>query len=212
MSIRSLHRYLNKMSLFRKSQCPPSGYVLVVIKDYLKENGSSRGYRNVKQRLSERGHQFTFEIVRVALKEIDSEEVRQRQNRRLKRRKYMNAGPNDVWHIDGNDKLKPFGFGIHGAIDGFSRKMIWLRVANTNKHPGVVANYFVKPLKLFNAIPRRVRADRGTENGTISAIQRFLRRHHTDSFSGDKSFQYGKSVSNQRIEAWWSFLKKDTLN
>ena len=75
MSIHSLHRYLNKMSLFRKSQCPPSGYVLTVIKDYLKENGSSRVYRNVKQRLSERGHQFTFEIVRVALKEIDSEGV-----------------------------------------------------------------------------------------------------------------------------------------
>ena len=38
-----------------------------------------------------------------------------------------------------------------------------------------------------------------------------MRRRHSDSFAGDKSFQYGKSVSNQRIEAWWSFLKKDLL-
>ena len=27
-------------------------------------------------------------------------------------------GPNYCWHIDGNDKLIPYGFGIHGGIDG----------------------------------------------------------------------------------------------
>jgi len=27
--------------------------------------------------------------------------------------------------------------------------------------------------------------------------------------AGDDSFFYGKSVSNQRIEAWWSILGKD---
>ncbi len=27
-------------------------------------------------------------------------------------------GPNHVWHIDGYDKLKPFGFPIHGCVDG----------------------------------------------------------------------------------------------
>ena len=32
-----------------------------------------------------------------------------------------------------------------------------------------------------------------------------------DSSSGERSFQYGRSISNQRIECWWSFLKKDTL-
>ena len=27
-------------------------------------------------------------------------------------------GPNWCWHIDGYDKLKPFGFPIHACIDG----------------------------------------------------------------------------------------------
>ena len=27
-------------------------------------------------------------------------------------------GLNQAWHMDGYDKLKPFGFPIHGAIDG----------------------------------------------------------------------------------------------
>ena len=30
--------------------------------------------------------------------------------------------------------------------------------------------------------------------------------------AGDKSFLYGKSVTNQRIEAWWSFLRKSNTD
>ncbi|KAL5515272.1 hypothetical protein EMCRGX_G000417 [Ephydatia muelleri] len=33
-------------------------------------------------------------------------------------RTYVNKGPNWCWHIDGYDKLKPFGFPIHACIDG----------------------------------------------------------------------------------------------
>ena len=43
----------------------------------------------------------------------------------------------------------------------------------------------------------------------IAAIQSFLRRNGTDSMAGEKSFLYGRSVSNQRIEAWWSFLRNN---
>ena len=211
VSIRSLQRCLKRLGLSRKNDRPSSNIVMSVIDGFLKSHGNSRGYRNVKQRLAESGVQFSYELVRVALKEIDSEGVKRREKRRLKRRKYTNAGPNDVWHIDGNDKIKPFGFGIHGGIDGFSRKILWLRVADTNKNPGIVSSYYIKAIQVLQAAPRRVRGDRGTENGTVYGIQRFLRRNHTDSFNGQKSFQYGKSVSNQRIEAWWSLLKKDTL-
>ena len=28
-------------------------------------------------------------------------------------------GPNYVWHCDGMGKLKPYGFAIHGCIDGY---------------------------------------------------------------------------------------------
>ena len=33
-----------------------------------------------------------------------------------------------MWHVDGNDKLIGFGFYIHGCVDGYSRKVIWLKV------------------------------------------------------------------------------------
>ena len=31
---------------------------------------------------------------------------------------FMVQGPDFVWHLDGYDKLKPYGFPIHGCIDG----------------------------------------------------------------------------------------------
>ena len=39
-------------------------------------------------------------------------------------------------------------------------------------------------------------------------MQQFFRSSADDSFAGDNSFMYGKSTSNQRIEAWWSQLHK----
>ena len=45
----------------------------------------------------------------------------------------------------------------------------------------------------------------------VFSVQTFFRRNHAESLSGNSSFQYGKSVSDQRIEAWWSILKRDTL-
>ena len=31
-------------------------------------------------------------------------------------------GPNQVWHVDGNDKLMNFGFALHGCINGLVLK------------------------------------------------------------------------------------------
>lgn len=50
-----------------------------------------------------------------------------------------------MWHLDGYDKLKPFGFPIHGCMIhssfSYSRKILWLP---TNNDPKVVATYYLK--------------------------------------------------------------------
>ena len=58
----------------------------------------------------------------------------------------------------------------------------------------------------------------GSENAHIAFLQPFLRHNVSDCFGGEHSFRYGKSVSNQvtgsllssvqRIEVWWSHLKR----
>ncbi|KAJ8309727.1 hypothetical protein KUTeg_011592 [Tegillarca granosa] len=58
--------------------------------------------------------------------------------------------------------------------------------------------------------PKRIRADRGTENGHIEQMQRFLRFNHLDDFSY-KSYLYGSSNHNQRTEAWWSNLRSHNV-
>lgn len=45
--------------------------------------------------------------------------------------------------------------------------------------------------------PRVVRCDGGTENNRIAFLQPFLRWNGQDAFAGEKSFQYGRSASNQ---------------
>ena len=81
--------------------------------------------------------------MRHALRIIDPEGVSGRLRSRLRRRQYRGKGPNFLWHIGGYDKLKPFGFCIHGCIDGFSRRIMKLEAGSTNSNSRVVANYFV---------------------------------------------------------------------
>ena len=127
--------------------------------------------------------------------------------RRLCRGIYINRGPNFAWHIDGNDKLKPFGFAIHGAIDGWSRKVLWLQVGYTNKDPKIVCNFYMDQVEQVG-IPVLVCLDRGTENGTLMDIQTLLRSEHNDTFS-NRPVRVGSSVHNQRIEQWWGYLRRN---
>ena len=86
------------------------------------------------------------EHVRKALVDIDPEGVSMRKKKTIKRREYETNGPFNVFHIDENNKLKRFGFALHGYIDGFSRKLILLFVSTTNSDPLVVANLYLKAI------------------------------------------------------------------
>ncbi|XP_066933073.1 uncharacterized protein [Clytia hemisphaerica] len=209
LSKRQLQRILKDQGLSRRVNKSNLNDVMDAIEREITESSSRNfGYRFMTQRLRSLGLVVDKETVRLCLKEMDPEGVLNRSRHRLNRRIYIARGPNYLWHLDGYDKLKPYGFCIHGAIDGFSRKILWLKVGTTNNDPSVVASYFLDTLVTLNALPRCVRADRGSENITLCGMQRFFRRNGIDSVAGKKSFLYGTSTSNQRIEAWWSFLKK----
>ena len=139
---------------------------------------------------------------------MDPEGTRLRQAHRLKRRRYTNPGPNYCWHADGYDKLKPYGLPIHGCIDCFSRRVIWLKLERSNNDPKVIGVIFRDAVIEAGGCPTILRTDRGTENVIMSSAQCFLRRNGTDSLAGLKAHRYGSSHSNQRIEAWWAYLRR----
>ena len=92
---------------------------------------------------------------------------------------------------------------------------MWLEVSSTNNDPYVtcICKNFVECVKETRGLPNTVRADRGTENGNIETVQTFLRSANDDPRAQFQStFLYGKSTSNQRIEAWWSKFKGAGMN
>ena len=70
-------------------------------------------------------------------------------------------------------QLKSFGFTIHGCIDGFNRKLIWLFVSTTNNDPRVVANFYIKTIANLDRAPNTLRMDLGTENVYCEDLQVF---------------------------------------
>ena len=142
--------------------------------------------------------------MRKALVDINPEGVSMRKKKTIKRRTYETNGPFDVFHIDGNDKLKRFGFAIHGCIDGFSRKLIWLFVSTTNNDPLVAANFYLKAITNLGRAPNTLRMDLGTENVYCEELQVFFTKNRN-------SFLYAVSGRNQQIETFWSRLKKLNL-
>ena len=209
ISLRHLKRILRQLGCTRRRHPSDLNEVVQAVEEELRGSGSLLGYRAMHQRLiNQYGLVTTREVVRHVLRIFDPEGVEYRSRHRLRRRLYGCKGPNYLWHIDGYDKLKPYGFCIHGAIDGFSRRIVWLEVASSNNDPRIIAQYFLDYVRQLGGTARIVRGDRGTENGNLAAIQRFFRRSMNDDFSGDKSFMFGKSTSNQRIEAWWGRLRQ----
>ena len=211
--MRQLKRIQARRGLKRRQASSDLIAVLTAIEQELQGSGSNVGYRSMWQRLvTDYGLTVCKDTVRYALRILDPDGVDRQLRHRLRRRQYKGRGPNFIWHIDGYDKLKPFGFAIHGCIDGYSRRIMWLEVGTSNNDPTVVVRYFVDCISEVGGTARIVRADCGTENCHVAGIQRFLRSNSDDSFAAEKSFMYGRSVSNQRIEAWWSQLRRGCTN
>lgn len=202
ISCRTMKRRLQDYSLSRRLH--PSNPVDVwnAVRTELQGPGRLGGYRAMRHLLIRKYHlRASNEIVRCVLRQMDPVGVEARRCHRLHRRTYSSRGPNHTWHIDGYDKLRPYGILINGCIDGYSRKVLWLKCCYTNHHPGVVAGYFVDCVGHAGGYPLQTRTDCGTENVTIAAIQCLV--------SGNvHSHIYGTSPGNQRIEAWWSFYRR----
>ena len=179
------------------------------IQDQIQKSGKLHGYRWMYNKVMLHGLKCKKEEVRAILRVLDTEGTEQRRKRRLLRRMYTSKGPNYIWHFDSYDKLKPYGICINGCVDGFSRKVIWMNAYHKGSNPRLIGSYFVEAVESLGGCPRAIRGDLGTENGHVRDIQRYLRGDHDDAMAGQLSYLEGPSTANQRIEYWWSFLRRE---
>ena len=145
------------------------------------------------------GIRIPRKLVQMFLKEIDPAGCERRRQHSIRRSQYVHPGP------DCYDKLKPSGFPIHGAIDGYSRKILWLKVARTSNSPDMIGSFYSQTVGRLGGCPVKLITDLGTENRLAASIQCFFRNN-------SEAHQYVASPRNQRIEGWWSQFAKQRAN
>lgn len=204
----TLKDYLRSMKLRRR----PTDDDLENVADFIQrqidlhQGSLGHGYRWMWTKCRVHGYIITKTKVRHLLKILDPVGVERRRRHSLHRREYWGKGPNYLWHMDSYDKLKPYGLCINGAIDGYSRKIIWLKVFRTNSDPRIIATYYLNSVTDIGATPCRIRADMGNENAYVAVFQTLIQ----NGVLQGTPFMYGTSQHNQRIESWWSIYRKES--
>ena len=117
LSVRTLKSRFSSLGLRRKDAELNEGEVRQRIQQEVDGPGCLLGYRSMWHTLRREGYAIPRHLVHRLLKEMDPDGCEMRRRHRLQRRAYVNLGPpNYCWHIDGYDKLKPYGFPIHAII------------------------------------------------------------------------------------------------
>ena len=141
--------------------------------------------------------------IRESIHRVDYSGVRERRIQLIQRRTYFSKGPNFVWHMDGNHKLIRWKFVIHGAVDGYSRLVTFLKCSNNNRASTVLES-FTAAVQMYG-LPRRLRTDLGGEN--VDAWDYMVALHGDD----ESTIITGSSVHNERIECLWRDVSRSVI-
>lgn len=202
MSLRTLKRRLNEYGLWKRDHRTTDHSVHQIIQNETQGPSSMLEYRGMWNKLRT-SYNLTVprDTVMRILRELDPAASALRKARKFQRRAYISPGPNAAWHVDGYDKLEPYGLPIHGCIDAFSRRVMWLKVCRSNNNPVIPASFFLHTVEECGVRPILVQTDCGTENGILAGIQCTLA-------GSDSALRYSSSHANQRVENWWSHGKR----
>ena len=110
-------------------------------------------------------------------------------------RVYSVSAPNCLWHIDGLHCLIRWRIVIHGGINGYSRRVVYLQASDNNR-VNTVLSLFRQAVNECSW-PSRVRSDRGGENVDVARVMLGVRG------TGHRCHLAGSSVHSQRIERLW---------
>ena len=94
---------------------------------------------------------------------------------------------------------------IYGALDTFSRKILYIFVWESNSDPNVVGQRYIKHFYESERMPIYIRIDRGTETGKLATVHAFLINKQRAEADGTDFVLCGPSTTN-KIERWWREL------
>ena len=163
-SMRSLQQRLHDLGLKRRNISYNIQEKRQEIVKNLNGPGCLGGNRAHWHALRLKGIQVPRQVVEELFRQVDPVCCHERKAHCLQRRQYTNPGRNFAWHTDGYDKLKPYGFPIHGCVDGFSGRVLWLKVSRTSNDPAVVAGFYLDTVENEGGCPVILRTDNGTDN------------------------------------------------
>ena len=142
----------------------------------LQRNHPNCGQQLLQGYLRQRGVIVQHRRLRESIARTDPIRRYVRWHQVVTRRTYSVQRSNSLWHIDGHHSLIRWRMVVHGAIDGYSRMIVYLQCA-TNNRSLTVYRLFKQATEQYG-IPSRVRSDGGSHIA-------------------------GSSVHNQRIERLW---------
>lgn len=157
----------------------------------------SVGYRLIQSHFKASGYRITECRIRLSLRRVDRNAVTMRwiTHNAIRRRSCHVAYPNALWHMDGNISLIWWGLVVHGAVDGYSRLIIYLNCSSNNR-ANTVYHLLVEAGERWG-YPSRVRSDQGGENVDLARLMLMLRGLNRGSHITRRS------VNNIWIERLW---------
>ena len=116
-----------------------------IVRGFISDHGRTTGQGYVGGYLKALGFRIQRKRIRESMARVDPENTALRWGVVVSRRTYQVPWPNSLWHLDGHHALIRWKIVIHGCIDGFSRRIMFLR-CNSNNLAETVLDLFLNAI------------------------------------------------------------------
>lgn len=192
-STRKLRELFNSQSIYLPRADVDVESIEAAVRAHMRDGAHGVGIRKMCGHLSATRVPYTWRAVADAMARVDPVGRDQRYRRHVPRQRYNVKTVNGMWHFDGYEHLVAWNIYIEGAIDGASRRVLFLH-ATDNKSADMEAAFMIDAVVKYG-VPHKLRSDCGKENVDVERFARLLRE------AGYKIIYIkGPSTRNQRIE------------